>query len=124
MADPQTERFVAQIPGLLAELERRAQALFGLALTPSPDSLPALEQIASFLWQAQASFDEQDRRINVLLLGTYLGEAVRLARNGGWRVDPLQGLPLLDLPDGQVWSPMEAARARLETGLAWDLPLP
>jgi hypothetical protein len=74
MADPATERFVAQVPGLLAELERRAQALFDLTLTPTVDSLPALEQIAAFLWQARASFGEQDRRINILLLGAYLGE--------------------------------------------------
>ncbi len=73
MADPATDRFVAQVPGLLAELERRAQALFGLTLTPTVDSLPALEQIASFLRQARASFDEQDQRINILLLGDVPG---------------------------------------------------
>ncbi len=122
MADPHTDRFVAQLPGLLRELERRAQALFGLTLTPTPDSLPSLEQIAAFLWQARASFDEQDRRINILLLGAYLGEIVRRERGGAWRVDPALGLPLVDLPDGEMWSPMEATRARLETGVAWDLP--
>ena len=116
MADPHTERFVAQLPGLLTELERRAQALFGLTLTPTVDSLPALEQIAHFLWQARASFDEQDQRINILLLGTYLGETVRRARDGAWRVDAALGLPLIDLPDGTLWSPMEAARVWLETG--------
>lgn len=113
MADPQTNRFVAQLPGLLSELERRAQALFGLALTPSADSLPALEQIAAFLRQARASFDQQDQRINVLLLGAYLGEIVRRERGGAWRVDPALGLPLVDLPDGEVWSPMDAARLQL-----------
>jgi hypothetical protein len=116
MADPQTDRFVAQVPGLLRELERRAEALFGLTLTPTTDSLPALEQIAHFLWQARASFDEQDQRINILLLGAYLGEIVRRERGGAWRVDPALGLPLVDLPGGEVWSPMEAARQRLEAG--------
>lgn len=38
MADPQTDRFVAQVPGLLAELERLAQALLDLALAPAVDS--------------------------------------------------------------------------------------
>jgi hypothetical protein len=116
MADPASDRFVAQVPGLLAELERRAQALFDLTLAPSPDSLPALEQIAGFLWQTRAHFDQQDQRINILLLGTYLGETVRRARDGAWRVDAALGLPLIDLPDGTVWSPMEAARVWLETG--------
>jgi hypothetical protein len=36
MADPATDRFVAQLPGLLRELERRAQDLFDLTLTPTP----------------------------------------------------------------------------------------
>lgn len=124
MADLPTDRFVAQVPGLLAELERRAQALFDLALAPHLDSLPALEQIAAFLWQARASFDEQDRRIDILLLGTYLGEIGRRDQGGAWRVDPALGLPLVDLPGGEVWSPMETARARLEAGVAWDLPSP
>ena len=123
MADPATDRFVAQIPGLLAELERRAQALFDLTLTPTTDSLPALEQIARFLRQARASFDEQDQRINILLLGAYLGEIVRRQRGGAWRVEPALGLPLVDLSDGTSWSPMDAARLRLEaeTG-AFHLP--
>lgn len=116
MVDPPTDRFVAQLPGLLRELERRAQALFGLTLTPSADSLPALEQIAAFLRQARASFDQQDQRINILLLGTYLGEIVRRERGGAWRVDPALGLPLVDLPGGEVWSPLEAAQRRLEAG--------
>jgi hypothetical protein len=124
MADPHTDRFVAQLPGLLRELERRAQALFDLTLTPTPDSLPALEEIAAFLRQARASFDEQDRRINILLLGAYLGEIVRRARGGVWRVDAALGLPLVDLPGGEVWIPMESARTRLETGVAWDIPSP
>jgi hypothetical protein len=124
MADTQTDRFAAQVPGLLAELERRAQALFGLTLTPTLDGLPALEQIAAFLWESQASFGEQDRRINILLLGTYLGEIVRRERDGVWRVDPALGLPLVDLPGRETWSPMEAARARLEMGVAWGLPSP
>ena len=113
MADPATERFVAQVPGLLRELERRAQDLFGLTLAPTRNSLPALEQIAGFLHQARAIFDEQDQRINLLLLGTYLGEIVRRERGGAWRVDPALGLPLVDLPDGEVWSPMDAARLQL-----------
>ncbi len=113
MADPATDRFVAQLPGLLRELERRAQDLFGLALTPTTDSLPALEQIAAFLRQARASFDQQDQRINILLLGTYLGEIVRRERGGAWRIDPALGLPLVELPGGEVWSPMEAARLQL-----------
>ena len=116
MADPATDRFVAQLPGLLRELERRAEALFGLTLTPTTDSLPALEQIAAFLRQARASFDQQDQRINILLLGTYLGEIVRRERDSAWRVDPALGLPLVDLPDGEAWSPMEAAQVWLETG--------
>jgi hypothetical protein len=116
MADPPTDRFVAQLPGLLRELERRSQALFGLTLTPTTDSLPALEQIAAFLRQARASFDQQDQRINILLLGTYLGEIVRRDRGGAWRVDAALGLPLVDLPGREAWSPMEAARARLEMG--------
>lgn len=116
MADPATDRFTAQVPGLLAELERRAEALFGLTLTPDPASLSALEQIAAFLWQARASFDQQDRRINILLLGTYLGETVRRARGGAWRVDPARNLPLVDLPGGQVWSPLDTAQRRLEGG--------
>ncbi len=124
MADPPTDRFVAQLPGLLQELERRAQALFGLTLTPTPDSLPALEQIAAFLCQARASFDQQDQRINILLLGAYLGEIVRRERGGIWRVDPALRLPLVDLADGEVWSPMVAVQARLEIGAAWDLPSP
>ncbi len=124
MPDPATERFVAQVPGLLAELERRAQALFGLTLTPTVDSLPALEQIAHFLYQARARFDQQDQRINILLLGAYLGEIVRRERGGVWRVDPALGLPLVDIPGGEVWSPMEAAQTRLETGVAWDHPSP
>ncbi|HSN73800.1 MAG TPA: hypothetical protein VL334_01770 [Anaerolineae bacterium] len=124
MADPHTDRFVAKLPGLLRELERRAQALFDLTLTPTPDSLPALEEIAAFLRQARASFDEQDRRINILLLGTYLGEIVRRARFGAWRVDAALGLPLVELPGGEVWSPMEAVRAGLEMGVAWDIPSP
>ena len=115
MADPATERFVAQLPGLLRELERRAQDLFGLTLTPTTDSLPALEQVAAFLHQARASFDEQDQRINILLLGAYLGETVRRARGGVWRVDEALALPLVDLTDGMQWSPMDAARLRLET---------
>ena len=124
MADPATDRFVAQLPGLLAELERRSQALFGLTLTPTVDSLPALEQIAAFLCQARASFDQQDQRINILLLGTYLGEIVRRERGGAWRVDPALGLPLVELPGGAVWSPMETVQTRLETGVAWDHPSP
>ena len=124
MADPPTDRFVAQLPGLLAELERRSQALFGLTLTPTTDSLPGLEQIAAFLCQARASFDQQDQRINILLLGAYLGEIVRRDRAGAWRVDPTLGLPLVDLPGGEAWSPMEAVQARLEIGAAWDLPSP
>jgi hypothetical protein len=124
VADRQTDRFVAQVPGLLAELERRAQALFDLALAPTVDGLPALEQIAAFLWQARASFDEQDQRINILLLGSYLGEIVRRDQGGAWRVDPALGLPLVELPGREAWSPMEAARARLEMGVAWDLPSP
>jgi hypothetical protein len=123
MADPATDRFVAQVPGLLRELERRGKALFGLTLTPTVDSLPALEQIAHFLHQARASFDQQDQRINILLLGTYLGEIVRRDRAGAWRVDPALGLPLVDLSDGTSWSPMDAVRLRLEaeTG-AFHLP--
>lgn len=124
MADPATDRFVAQLPGLLRELERRAQALFGLTLTPTTDSLPALEQIAHFLRQADASFDQQDQRINILLLGAYLGEIERRQRGGAWRVDPALGLPLVDLPGGEVWSPMEAVQLRLESGAAWELPSP
>lgn len=124
VTDPQTARFVAQVPGLLAELERRAQDLFGLTLMPSADSLPALEQIAAFLHQARASFDQQDQRINILLLGAYLGEIVRRDQGGAWRVDPALGLPLIDLPDGEVWSSMEAVQARLEMGVAWDFPSP
>ena len=123
MADPATDRFVAQVLGLLSELERRAQDLFGLAITPTPDSLPALEQIAAFLHQARASFDQQDQRINILLLGTYLGEIVRRERGGAWRVDPALGLPLVELPDGEVWSPMEMTRTRLALGQKWDIPL-
>ncbi len=124
MADPQTGRFVAQLPGLLRELERRARDLFGLTLTPSADSLPALEQIAAFLHQARARFDAQDQRINILLLGAYLGEIVRREQGGAWRVDPALGLPVVDLPDGAVWSPMEAAQARLESGVTWEIPSP
>lgn len=127
MADPATDRFVAQLPGLLRELERRAQDLFDLTLTPMVDSLPALEQIAAFLRQARASFDQQDQRINILLLGAYLGEIVRRERGGAWRVDPARGLPLVDLPGGEVWSPMELVRMWLETGKTWvegDLPAP
>jgi hypothetical protein len=74
-----------------------------------------LEQIAAFLWEAQASFGEQDRRINILLLGTYLGEIVRRDQGGVWRVDPALGLPLVDLPGREAWSPM---------GVAWDFPSP
>jgi hypothetical protein len=116
MPDPNTNRFVAQLPGLLRELERRAEALFGVTLTPNPASLPALEQIAAFLWQTRARFDAQDQRINILLLGAYLGEVVRREQGGAWRVDPALGLPLVDLPDGTAWSPMEAVQARLEAG--------
>lgn len=122
LASPETMRFVAQVPGLLAELERRAFALFGLALSPGPASLPALEQIASFLQSAQASFDEQDRRINLLLLGAYLGEMGRRQQGGAWRIDPVLGLPLIDLPGGAVWSPIEAAQMRLAGGQALALP--
>lgn len=121
-SSPETERFVAQLPGLLAELERRAAALFVVTLTPNLDSLPALEQIADFLQQARARFDEQDRRINVLLLGAYLGEMVRREGGGIWRVDPAAGLPLIDLPDGRVWSPMTAMSARLAGERALELP--
>ncbi len=123
MVDLASERFNAQLPGLLAELERRAQALFGLTLTPTADSLPSLEQIASFLHQARASFDEQDQRINILLLGAYLGEIVRRERGGVWRVDAALGLPLVDLPGGEVWSPMDAAQSRL-AGSAGAFHLP
>lgn len=124
MADAHTDRFTAQLPGLLRELERRAEALFGVTLTPNPASLPALEQIAAFLWQARARFDEQDRRIDILLLGAYLGEIVRRERGGAWRVDPALGLPLVDLPDGEAWNPIQATQARLESGLAWNIPSP
>lgn len=119
---PETERFVAQLPGLLAELERRSAALFAVTLTPSLDSLPALEQIADFLQQAHARFDDQDRRINLLLLGAYLGEMVRRQGDGTWRVDPAVGLPLVDLQDGRVWSPMAAMTARLAGERPLELP--
>lgn len=121
-SSPETNRFLAQLPGLLAELERRAAALFDVALTPSLDSLPELEQIASFLQQTRARFDEQDRRINVLLLGAYLGEIVRRQLGGVWRVDSVAGLPLVDLPDGRTWSPMEAMATRLAEGRTLELP--
>ncbi|MCS6843991.1 MAG: hypothetical protein NZ528_06665 [Caldilineales bacterium] len=116
MADPSTERFVAQVPALLAELERRAEALFGLALTPTLASLPALEEIADFLWQMRERFDLHDRQINLLLLGTYLGEMVRRAEGGAWRVDAGAGLPVVDRPDGRVFRPMEAVGQRLTLG--------
>lgn len=121
-SSPETDRFVAQLPGLLAELERRAAALFDVTLTPSLDSLAALEQIADFLQQARARFDEQDRRINVLLLGAYLGEMARRQLGGAWRVDPAAGVPLVDLPDGRTWSPMAAMAERLTGGQALALP--
>ena len=116
MSDPQTTRFVEQVPGLLAELERRASSLFGVTLTPSLSSLPALEQIADFLWQMRARFQEEDRRINILLLGTYLGEIVRRATDGEWRVDPDLGLPLITLADGTHFDPIGAVQQRLDTG--------
>lgn len=123
MADQATERFVAQVPRLLAELEQRATALFEVPLSPSAVSLPALRQIVDFLWQMRASFDEQDRQINVLLLGAYLGEIVRREQNGRWRVDAAQGLPVVDLPDGQVFSPMVVMGKWLREG-AGELPPP
>lgn len=98
--------------------------MFDLTLTPTTDSLPRLEQIAAFLHQARASFDEQDQRISILLPGAYLGEIVRRERGGAWRVDPALGLPLVDLPGGTMWSPMEAVRARLESRKTWSLPSP
>lgn len=116
MADAATERFVARVPGLLAELEKRAANLFDMALTPAAASLPDLERIADFLWQMRASFDEQDRQINVLLLGTYYGEIVRRERGGVWRVDATVGLPVVDLPDGDAFSPMAIVGRRLSTG--------
>jgi hypothetical protein len=118
MADSTTERFVARIPSLLAEMEERATNLFGMALTPTAANLPNLERIADFLWQMRASFDEQDRQINVLLLGTYLGEIARREQSGRWRVDAAAGLPVIDLPDGEVLSPMAAAMKWLTEGIA------
>lgn len=118
MADPATERFVARTPGLLAELERRSATLFNMTLTPAAGSLPDLERIADFLWQMRSSFDDQDRQINVLLLGTYVGEIVRRERGGAWRVDATQGLPVVDLPDGEVFNPMAAAMKWLTEGVA------
>lgn len=128
MADPLTDRFVAQVPALLAELERRAEAIFELRLTPTPASLPALEEIADFLWLMRERFDAQDQQINVLLLGTYLGEIVRRAEGGAWRMDVTAGLPVVDLPDGQPFRPMEAVGRRLTQGappltaLGWGRP--
>lgn len=116
MADPATERFLEALPQVLAELERRATDLFDLSLRPDAASLPALEHIADFLWQMAATFNEMDRRVNVLLLGAYLGELVRRERGGRWRVDAALGLPVIDLPDGQVFSPMKAVGQRLSAG--------
>ena len=114
--DPQTTRFEEQVPSLLAELERRASDLFDVTLSPSLQYLPALEQIADFLWRMRDRFQEEDRRINILLLGTYLGEMVRRAVDGEWWVDPDLGLPLVVLADGQRFDPMGAVQQRLETG--------
>jgi hypothetical protein len=113
MADQATERFTARVPGLLAELERRAAALFDIQLTPAVTSLPDLERITAFLYQMRASFDAQDRQINVLLVGTYMGEIERRERGGAWRVDAGRGLPVVDLPDGAVFDPMTLAAPRL-----------
>jgi hypothetical protein len=116
MSDPRTTQFVAQVPSLLAELERRASNLFGVTLSPSLLSLPALEQIADFLWQMRDRFQEEDRRINILLLGTYLGEMIRRAADGEWQVDPDLDLPLVVLADGQRFDPMGAVQQRLDAG--------
>lgn len=116
MADQATERFCARVPGLLAELDRRAAALFGMTLAPTTASLPDLERIADFLWQMRGSFDVQDQQINVLLVGTYLGEIERWERGGAWRVDAGRGLPVVDLPDSAVFDPMTLAGQRLSAG--------
>lgn len=116
MADQATERFVAQLPQLLAELEQRAAVLFEATLSPSMAGLPALRQIVDFLWQMRASFDERDRQINVLLLGAYLGEIVRREQGGRWRVAAAHGLPVVDLPDGQEFSPMVVMGKWLKEG--------
>lgn len=113
MPDPQTRQFTAQIPVLLAELENRASALFDLQLAPELAALPALVQLAESLRQMQEAFDARDRRINILLLGTYLGEMVRRETGGEWQVDAALGLPVILLPGGQRFSPMDAIRQRL-----------
>lgn len=114
--DPKTANFTAKVPALLAELEQRARTLFGLDLTPDLTALPALEQIADFLWTMCESFSEEDHRINILLLGTYLGETIRRTQGGQWRVDTSLGVPLVMLPEGQFFDPMAAVQQRLETG--------
>ena len=114
--DSPTEHYVSQVPSLMAELEKRATALFNVELTPEPDALLTLERMADFLWQVRDSFDDQDRRINILLLGTYLGEVVRRQVGGAWKVDADLGLPLVMLPDGQAFNPMGAVQRRLDEG--------
>lgn len=116
MPDSRTRQFTAQIPALLAELENRARFLFDLELTPDLAALPALVQLADFLHRMEESFDEQDRQINVLLLGTYLGEILRREAGGEWRVDQALGLPVVILPGGQQVSPMRAVQQHLATG--------
>jgi hypothetical protein len=114
--DSSTEHYVSQVPGLMAELEKRASTLFNVELAPEPEALLTLERMADFLWQMRDSFDDQDRRINILLLGTYLGEVVRRELGGAWQVDPTLGLPLVMLPDGQAFNPMGAVQQRLDEG--------
>lgn len=116
MTDPRTQRFVAQVPALMAELEQRALTLFDLPLSPAMESLSVLEEIAEFLWQMRASFDDQDHRVNILLLGTYLGEVMRRGAGGTWLVEPEAGLPVVILPDGHAFSPMSVVQQRLEAG--------